>query len=80
LKESWDRRLAACLDAFGHATFCTCLNNTLSLELTLDDYIVLVTRTKSDPIYSSLPAEKQRLVDETLRARDKCVRTSVQQQ
>lgn len=72
LKRASDERRAACLNAFGQERFCTCLNGRLTLDLSFDDYIVLVTRPQDDPGYLSLPPEKQALIDEVRTVRDRC--------
>ena len=76
LKKISDERHAACLKSFGHKRFCNCLNGRLTLDLTFDDYIVLVTRTRDDPAYRSLPEEKQKLADAAAGARDQCMKNA----
>ncbi|HTT09221.1 MAG TPA: hypothetical protein VMH34_10585 [Gammaproteobacteria bacterium] len=74
LKKISDERHAACLSSFGHQRFCNCLNGRLSLDLTFDDYIVLVTRDGNDPAYRSMPPEKQQLAAAAADARDQCMK------
>jgi len=73
LKAISDARNAACMKAFGDKRFCICLNGRLTLDLSFDDYIVLVTKTADDPAYLSLPVEKRELLDEVTAVRDRCV-------
>jgi hypothetical protein len=72
LKKISDERHAACLKSFAHERFCNCLNGRLSLDLTFDDYIVLVTRPMEDPAFRLLPVEKQGLAGAAADARDQC--------
>lgn len=73
LKAQSDARQAACMKAFGERRFCVCLNGRLTLDLSFDDYIVLVTKTRDDPAWQALPAEKRGLADEAAAVRDRCV-------
>jgi hypothetical protein len=74
LKKISDERHAACLKSLGHERFCNCLNGRLSLDLTFDDYIMLVTKPKDDPNYRLLPEEKQGLAGAAADARDQCMK------
>jgi hypothetical protein len=73
LKAASDARQAACLNAFGARRFCVCLNGRLSLDLSFDDYIVLVTKHADDPAWLSLPAKTRGLAGEARAVRDRCV-------
>ncbi|MGQ0658381.1 MAG: hypothetical protein ACT4NU_09855 [Chromatiales bacterium] len=79
LKKSMDARGAACRQAFGHESFCRCLNDRLPLDLSLIDYVVLITSTKDDPAYLALPLGRQRLVNDAVHVRDLCVHTMLNQ-
>lgn len=73
LKADSDARLAACMNAFGERRFCTCVNQRLSLELSFDDYIVLVTKTADDPAWMALPEKKRAMLKDATGVRDRCV-------
>lgn len=74
LKKISDERHAACLKSFAHERFCNCLNGRLSLDLTFDDYIVLLTKARDDPAYRLMPVEKQGLTGAAADARDQCMK------
>jgi hypothetical protein len=73
LKAVHDRRGADCMSAIGHERFCSCLNNSLTLELSFPEYVVLITTREGDATAQPLPADKQRYRDEALHLRDVCV-------
>ncbi|GEM_PF-2624784 len=74
LKKISDERHAACLKSFGHEQFCNCLNGRLTLDLTFDDYVALVTHNGGDPVYRALPVEKQKLAGAAAEVRDQCMK------
>ncbi len=73
LKVVHERRGADCMRAIGHERFCSCLNNSLSLDLGFPEYVVLITTREDDATALPLPADKQRYRDEALHLRDVCV-------
>jgi hypothetical protein len=73
LKVIHERRGADCMSAVGHERFCSCLNNSLSLDLSFPEYVVLITTREGDAAALPLPPEKQRYRDEALHLRDVCV-------
>jgi hypothetical protein len=74
LKADSDARLAACMNAFGERRFCTCVNQRLSLQLSFDDYIALVTKNADDPAWIALPDKKRAMLKEATDVRDRCAR------
>ena len=73
-KKISDERHAACMMSFGHERFCNCLNGRLSLDLTFDDYIVLLTKDKNDPAYLSMLPERRKLAGAAADARNQCMK------
>lgn len=73
LKAVHDRRGADCMSAVGHERFCSCLNDSLTLELSFPEYVVLITTLAGDADALPLPPAKQRHRDEALHLRDVCV-------
>lgn len=73
LKSIHDRRGADCMRAIGHERFCSCLNNSLTLELSFPEYIVLITRLDGDANPMPLVPAKRRYRDEAVHLRDVCV-------
>ena len=73
LKIVHERRGADCMSAIGHERFCSCLNNSLSLDLSFPEYVVLITTREDDATALLLPVDKQRYRDEALHLRDICV-------
>lgn len=73
LKVVHDRRGADCMSAIGHERFCSCLNDSLTLELSFPEYVVLITDVDGDAATASLPPEKRRYRDEAVHLRDVCV-------
>ena len=61
------------MKAFGEKRFCACVNQRLSLELSFDDYIVLVTKNADDPALTALPEKKRAMLKEATGVRDRCV-------
>ena len=74
LLESMGRkRETACKLAFGDASFCSCLTESLPAIVSFDNYIHIVTSTKDELGYSKLSAGDKGLVDATRSARESCV-------
>jgi hypothetical protein len=73
LKVVHERRGADCMSAIGHEKFCSCLNNSLSLDLSFPEYVVLVTSLEGDTAALPLAPEKHRFRDEARHLRDVCV-------
>lgn len=77
LKKSMDaiirKRGINCIKAFGHDRFCKCLNENLSVGLTFQDYVGVITNTKDELNYVSLSTEQKKMVDNAIKTRDQCV-------
>jgi len=71
LKVVHDRRGADCMSAIGHERFCSCLNDSLSLELSFSEYVVLITTVEGDS--PALAPSKRRHRGEAMHLRDVCV-------
>jgi hypothetical protein len=69
-------RHLACLQAFGAETFCACLRDELPVGATFDTYIEVVTATRDEVGYDSLPSDLRAAIDRTLATRDACVKRS----
>lgn len=62
-----------CLKVFGRDQFCSCLASKTHLLMSMDQYVIIVTKTKEELRYSDLSPEDQMTIDTTLKARDECV-------
>ncbi|MEZ5444318.1 MAG: hypothetical protein R3F45_00840 [Gammaproteobacteria bacterium] len=78
LKVLHGRRGADCMSAIGHERFCSCLNDSLTLELSFTEYVVLITDVDGDASTVSLPPAKRRHRDEAVHLRDVCVAKAFQ--
>jgi hypothetical protein len=67
-----DRR-SRCMNAFGSAAFCGCLNERLPVETDFDEYIIVATTPKNDLDYDRMTTKNRQTVDQVLETRDYCV-------
>ena len=62
-----------CLKAFGYKNFCQCLSRNIPLILSFQNYVRIVTSSKTDLKYDKLPDDEKKLIDITRKGRDHCV-------
>ncbi len=61
------------MKTFGHAHFCRCLGENLTVFLSFLEYIVIVTDTKTEWFANLEAEERQGLFDRTIQIREQCV-------
>ena len=63
-----------CLKAFGNSKFCACLREKTPVGISFMGYIQVTTSTKEELKYNSLSKQDKEMVDNTLKAREQCVK------
>lgn len=69
-----DREKNNCIKAIGDSVFCGCITQNLPSIVSFVEYVNIVSQTKEELKYDKLPTEDKKLVDNTRKARDKCVK------
>jgi len=72
-EKSFEIRKKDCLKAFGYRPFCECLCDKMPWVLSFQDYIGIVTRTKTQVGYDQMSDEEKGVVDKVYSVRDECV-------
>lgn len=62
-----------CVQAFGHAVYCHCVNGKRPAAVDFDAFVLFTSRTRAELEYERLGAVEQKLVDDTRLARVECV-------
>lgn len=62
-----------CLKAVGQDKFCGCIGENLPATVSFEQYIHTMVTTKEELGYSAMPPEQKKMVDATLKTREKCV-------
>jgi hypothetical protein len=73
LQQASGEKESHCLQATGVEKFCACLAEKLPREVSFEQYVHTVVTPKKELGYEGLPAERRKVVDQTLTARDGCV-------
>ena len=63
----------ACIKAIGHESFCHCISENMPADQEFANYVVAVSRTKSELNYDELSDYYQQSINLARSARDKCV-------
>ncbi len=63
----------ACIKAVGHESFCDCISENMPANQEFANYVVAVSKTKSELNFSKLSEYYQQSIDLARSARDKCV-------
>ena len=63
----------ACIKAVGHESFCHCISENMPADQEFANYVVAVSRTKSELNYDELSDYYQQTINLARSARDKCV-------
>ena len=63
----------ACIKAIGHEKFCHCISENMPSDQEFANYVVAVSKTKSELNYSELSDYYQQSINLARSARDKCV-------
>ncbi len=74
VENSTKEKNAQCLKAFGSQEFCKCITNKFPVGITFIGYVNVTALTKEELGYKTLPAEDKKLIDNTRKARDECVK------
>lgn len=69
-----EARVDDCLKAFGHATYCECMDARLAPGLPFLGYVHIVTKTKNEIGYNKLSNDEKAMVNSAYEAREMCVR------
>ncbi len=62
-----------CMKAIGEEKFCGCIGTNLPAGVTFEQYVHTLVTTKDELGYDAMTPEQQKSVDDTLKARDRCV-------
>jgi hypothetical protein len=65
-----------CLAAFGHPVFCSCIADSLPLDMAFGTYTVVLGKGKKAMGYTEESTENKKTIDMAYAARDKCVATA----
>ncbi len=68
----WHTRLA-CIKAIGHVKFCHCISENIPIDQEFANYVMAVSKTKSELNYDQLDRYYQQIIDLARSSRDKCV-------
>ncbi len=67
-------RVNTCMAAFGHESFCGCLNDNLHWVITFESYIEIITSSDAQP-KPRPTTDEERAVNTVFRARERCIGT-----
>ena len=67
-------RVNACMAAFGHESFCGCLNDNLHWLLSFESYVDIITSSDAQP-KPRPTTDEERAVNTVFRAREQCIGT-----
>ena len=70
-----EARVDDCLNAFGHTTYCECMDVRLAPGLPFMGYVHIVTKTRNEIGYNKLSDDEKAMVDSAYEAREICVKT-----
>ena len=72
----WHTKVA-CIKAVGHEKFCDCISENMPADQEFSNYVVAVSKTKSELNFDQLSEYYQQVVDLARASRDKCVKETM---
>jgi len=72
----WHTKVA-CIKAVGHEKFCDCISENIPADQEFANYVVAVSKTKSELNFDQLSEYYQQVVDLARASRDKCVKETM---